>query len=83
MGPVDVVVAAAAGSAGVCGGGGLNSDSLKKRERKLLQNSYCLLKQEAWLLTAGRKSFLAIKEASQFRFTFIIQRSFKKASYFN
>ena len=30
-------VAAAAGSARVCGGGGLNSDSLKKRERKLLQ----------------------------------------------
>ena len=72
MGPVLMLLLL--GSADVCGGGGLNSDSLKKRERKLLQNSYCLLKQKAWLLTAGRKSFLAIKEASQFRFTFIIQR---------
>ena len=29
----------------------------KKRERKLLQNSYCLLKQKAWLLSVGWKFF--------------------------
>ena len=37
-------VAAAAGKRCCVRGGGLTSDSLKKRERKLLQNSYCLLK---------------------------------------
>ena len=80
MGPVLLLLLL--GSAVVCGGGGLNSDSLKKRERKLLLNSHCLLKPKAWLLYVGG-SFLTIKEASQFRFTFIIQRLLKKASYFN
>ena len=65
------------GSAVVCGGG-LISDSLKKRERKLLQNSHCLLKQTVWRLSVGWKCFLAIKEASQFCLTFNLEWSFKK-----
>jgi len=73
VGPVGVV-AAAAGERCCLRRRRVEFGFFKKRERKLLQNSYCLLKQKAWLLTAGRKSFLAIKEASQFCFTFIIQR---------
>ena len=57
---------------------------LKKGEKEsCFKTATACLKQKAWLLTAGRKSFLAIKEASQFRFTFIIQRSFKKDSFCN
>ena len=71
MGPVFLLLLL--GSACVCGGGGgLNSDSLKREKESCYKNSHCLFKQKAWLLTAGRKSFLAIKEASQFCFTFII-----------
>ena len=55
MGPVFLLLLL--GSADGCGGGGLTSDSLKKRERKLLQNSHCLLKQKAWLLSVEWKSF--------------------------
>ena len=48
------------GSAFVCGGGGgLNSDSLKKRERKLLQKTAtaCLNKRLGFCLLGG-SSFL-------------------------
>ena len=61
------VVAAAAGSAVICGGG-LISDSLKKRERKLLQNSHCLLKQTVWRLSVGWNCFLAIKRGKSILF---------------
>ena len=58
MGPVDVVVvAAAAGERWRLRRRRFDFGFFKKRVRKLLQNSHCLLKQKAWLLTAGRKSF--------------------------
>ena len=82
MGPVLLLLLL--GSACVCGGGGgLNSDSLKREKESCYKNSHCLFKQKAWLLSVGWKFFFAIKEASQFRLTFILERSFKKDSFFN
>ena len=81
MGPVLLLLLL--GSACVCGGGGgLNSDSLKREKESCYKNSYCLLKQKAWLLSVEWKFFLAIKEASQLCLTFILEQSFKKVGFF-
>ena len=54
----------------------------KKREKESCY-SHCLLKTKGLAFVCWVEVFLTIKEASQFRFTFIIQRLLKKASYFN
>ena len=56
MGPVGVV-AAAAGERCCLRRRRVEFGFFQKRERKLLQNSYCLLKQKAWLLFVGWKFF--------------------------
>ena len=66
MGPVDVV-AAAAGSADVCGGGGLNSDSLKREKESCYKTvTACLNKRLGFCLLGG--NFFSYKRGQPISF---------------